>query len=211
MVLDDACSRLFSMGMESVLALLFKKRFRNFRPASQPAQPFRTENAAKWRQFARQARVHGIDLGMYGVRQKDGTKNIWDERASRPASQPAIPDEVSRNEKKNFALKVPESQKILKSQKGPAHKARTELQWPSAWAQTCGPPYEAAIPQTHSHTNRAGHVYSRCRNVLLQQGSRVFRACTKASWPLRLVSAVDSTRTAGFSPRSSLAWLRIFG
>ena len=49
------------------------------------------------------------------------------------------------------------------------------------WAQTCGPPYEAAIPQTHSHTNRAGHVYSRCRNVLLQQGSRVFRACTKAS------------------------------
>ena len=101
------------------------------RPASQPAQPFRTENAAKWRQFARQTRVHGIDLGMYGVRQKDGTKNIWDERASRPASQPAIPDEVSRNEKKNFALKVPESQKILKSQKGPAHKARTELQWPS--------------------------------------------------------------------------------
>ena len=131
MVLHDACSRLFSMGMESVLALLFKKRFRNFRPASQPAQPFRTENAAKWRQFARQTRVHGIDLGMYGVRQKDGTKNIWDERASRPASQPAIPDEVSRNEKKNFALKVPESQKILKSQKGPAHKARTGLQWPS--------------------------------------------------------------------------------
>ena len=78
------------------------------RPASQPAQPFRTENAAKWRQFARQTRVHGIDLGMYGVRQKDGTKNIWAERASRPASQPASQPFRTRNAAKwrQFARKA---------------------------------------------------------------------------------------------------------
>ena len=46
-------------------------------PQNQPAsQPFRMQIAARWRQFARKTRRHGIDLGLYGVSQKDRTKNI---------------------------------------------------------------------------------------------------------------------------------------